>query len=616
MSLTENQRAIDRLCVFALLASVATVMIASLYPSGDSLSGVIAYGWVWAQSLLMILPGCFCGITIAKFRGRLGSLIGFLMITAVPLLVLCDAITFSWMGERFLSQGVWRTLTLRESLVDHIAAGTVYFAAITSLTFVLTATVAWWFSAMLAAQSSTLFARGLLAGLVCLGIAFSVPVLCSQQEMRAEMAGQSARHPLCALGLFYDRSVGGNLRPVMAPMGGGEAMEMQNSIGKREARLSRLKAVPRSARSGKLPDVVMVVIESFRHELVDPEVMPALWQFAQAGIHCRKHFSTGNATTHGMFGLLNGMEAVWYSRLHRKPPVLNRLLRDAGYEIGFFASHDDWRKFSMDGFINRQQFDVFAVEQPNWLESDRRSTELASRFLGREDAADRKPRVALLYLYSTHADYHSYPQDRLDLPAADDRFVIPFAESAAPAVWNRYKNSARSIDRFLSAILSEDRIVIVTGDHGEAFLEDGTCGHGIRLSRYQNMTPAVIYCPGRAPRVIDRPTMHADLLPTLLSAAGLTPSDARAMDGIDLLAASDDLLANRLFLTRNYLDDDCALIGSELGDLFGYRCSIVFRDWTARALNPIDEAGNETESSSDGQQFLKRWIKQRFAANR
>ncbi len=56
---------------------------------------------------------------------------------------------------------------------------------------------------------------------------------------------------------------------------------------------------------------------------------------------------------------------------------------------------------------------------------------------------------------------------------------------------------------------------MVLGDHGEPFLDDGTAIHGTRLSRFQNMTPAVIYYPGVQPRTIQLPTFHPDLLPTL-----------------------------------------------------------------------------------------------------
>jgi membrane-anchored protein YejM (alkaline phosphatase superfamily) len=369
-----------------------------------------------------------------------------------------------------------------------------------------------------------------------------------------------------------------------------------------------------------LPDVLIVVVESFRHELVDPQVMPNLSRYAELGIHCRSHFSGGNATNHGMFSLLNGLEAIWYERPVRYSPLLNRVFRQAGYELGFFAGHDDWRKFYMDGYISDEHFDVFETSSPGGLASDRRATQLASDFLNRDETSEqRRPRLALLYLYATHATYNSYVEDQVFQPAADDRFLIPYPQAARPQIWNRYKNSARSVDRLLSAVLRQDRVVVVTGDHGESFLEDGTIGHGIRISAFQNKTPAVLFIPGQPGRVIEAPTSHADLLPTILSATGVPLSDDGVFDGVDLLEASDEILSKRLLVTRNYLRDDVALIGpwtNRADQPFGYRVSVSLRDMHMSALNCIDQRGYQQESVDGDEtqvgEALEQWSKSRF----
>ncbi len=614
---SESQLAWNRLCVLATIASIVTCSIAVLYPSGPAVTavsalGFFAIGWIWSQSVLLVLPGLLIGAAVMQRWQRLGSLVGGLLILAAPLLVLCDAITFSWIGERFLSGSVWRLATsLRESLTNHVSQGTSAFAALTVTASLAGSMLAWWISGRLAKRISRPW---LLVALVMLcALMAGIPAVWRIQRTRREMAELSPRHPLCTVGLVAYRGVGPEKESHSTPPGGGLASAMETLIATRQREHLALTVAP---TGGPLRDAVIVVIESFRHELVDPEVMPNLWDLAQRGIHCRTHFSSGNATTHGMFSLLSGLEAVWYSRQMNSRPLLNRLFRSAGYEIGFFAGHNDWKKFHMDGFINRGQFDVFETEDPRWLESDRRATQRAVNFLqhsaGPEDA-EQKPRLAILYLYSTHADYHSYAGDRIFQPAADDRFVIPYKKDFVPKVWNRYKNSARSVDRFLSAVFDEDRVVIVTGDHGESFLEDGVCGHGVRISRYQNMTPAVIYRPGGSQQTILQPTMHADLLPSLLSAVGLQLSDPAVLDGIDLFNPPDSRLADRLFVTRNYLSDDCALIGLKLDDAcFGYRCAISLDEWRATPLNPIDDGGYQQTAAINGDALIRQWVFDRF----
>jgi hypothetical protein len=186
-------------------------------------------------------------------------------------------------------------------------------------------------------------------------------------------------------------------------------------------------------------------------------------------------------------------------------------------------------------------------------------------------------------------------------------------------VWNRYRNSARTVDRLLKALLQRDCIIVAVGDHGEAFLEDGTIGHGIRLSRFQNMTPAVLYCPGESPQVIQQPTCHADIFPTLLSFLKVKLTDPQAIDGVSLTRATNTQLAARRFCVRNYLGDDYGLIGPWTSDStkpFAYRFTASIRTESATPLNAIDDSGRDTDVQDMAEQALElsKW-KARFYRN-
>ena len=528
--------------------------------------------------------------------------------------IVLDTVAFAWIKEHLFSQKVRRAFELRESLADHVSPGSWVLVVSLVVSAVIIAALCW----LVASRVIMRLQKGrtvcfLFAVPYALAFLFALWPLWRAINAQEPLVA-SARHPLAVFGVYRSETV----QPVAVEDSGerfGYVAAMIERLAKRDQRQLDMSIQKNDLSTKQLPDVVFVVIESLRPELVDPEVMPTLAKFAEKGLHCKQHHSTGNATTHGMFGLFNGLEAIWYSRPIRNRPMLNRLLHQAGYEIGFFAGHNDWRKFRMEGYVNKQHYDVFEVHERNWLLSDRRATEQAISFLQRSDLASdqpRRPRLAVLYLYSTHANYHSYTRDQIFQPAADLRFTIPYSESSAPMVWNRYKNSARSIDGFLKAILAEDRVAIVTGDHGESFLEDGTCGHGSRLSKYQNMTPAVIYFPGKPPRKINKPTIHADILPTLVAGLGLKVDDEEAWDGLDL-NVQDQRLNDRVIATRDYLSDEFALI--DAGDetqAWGFKCALRLRDFQSTLNGAIDDSGHRVSVAGEQSELLNRWLTSRL----
>lgn len=593
-----------RLAVLALLAALCSWLLAVIPLAGRSRLDLIELGWIASQSIGLVLPGWAAAWSLRRYP-PLAACLGSAGILLGPALLLLDAIVFHWIGHHLLSAAVWRVVSeLRDGLSGHVSPGMARLAAIVLLTIAGGSALMVWMAGQIALvwqrRSPAPSPRRLVVSVVAIAVVLALPAMSRIEQTGQQMAEHPSSHPLCVIGWLPFRQPttvvdrGGRDR-VRIPDSGPSARpdsRLADAISARDHQHRRLAVDPALSPAGqarRLPDLLIVVVESFRRELLTAEGMPNLHQYASRGVHCRSHFSGGNATNHGMFSLLNGLDAIWYERPVRFSPLMNRLLRSAGYEIGFFAGHDDWAKFAMDGYLSPEHFDVFETSTRQGLESDRRATWLASRFLERGDAPDQdRPRAALLYLYATHATYDSYPEDRHFAPAADDRFLYPYQQSARQEVWNRYRNSARTVDRFLAAVLRDDRVIVVTGDHGESFLEDGVIGHGIRISEYQNMTPAVFFAPGCRPGTIDWPTSHADILPTLLATVGLALNEPEALDGVDLFTASQDTLSSRVLVTRNYLERDVALIGPwtvRAGGPFAYR---MHCDLSLRRFEPID----------------------------
>tara|TARA_R110002073_G_scaffold297368_3_gene463597 strand:+ start:5332 stop:7272 length:1941 start_codon:yes stop_codon:yes gene_type:complete len=627
--------------VLAILIVLGTLVIGILYPSSDSsppvsmLVWISIHSWIALQTLVLITPGFWAAWLLRSRLPRLWVGIGFGWMIIVPAGMLFDAIAFRWISDRFLSAKILRVATdLRGSLLAHAQWKSVAPTLLWCMGFAVVAIVVLWVSkpvARICMRHRMVAKWGVSIAGVCVCL-FSLLALADWQTTANQMRSDSTRHPWVVFRIIdLDDATASEINSRLAavsfviPKEGIEQRKVQQ-------RLAGLDWDSLAARDEPFPDVVVVVLESFRHEMVDAEIMPNLSRLASEGIHCRHHFSGANASNFGMFSLLNGLEAIWFEEPVRYSPLMNRLFHQAGYELGLFASHDDWRLFVMDGFLNEQQFDVFQCEPKGWSEVDKRTVLRATAFLNRTNLGDkesRSPRLAVVYLYTTHADYRSDPADAVFQPAADDSFPIPYLPAQRDAVWNRYKNCAHTVDRLIRPLLDRNRVVVVTGDHGEAFLEDGTCGHGTKLSRYQTMTPAIVYAPGIKPERMDQPTMHADLLPTLGALADLPMIDLGVFDG-NPIASKRELnksdLKERVFMIRDYLSDEALFVGpwttsTESEGMFGIGCRVSLGDNRVRITTAISESGDtmtdfsESQSTSNkkiNSQIQQEWLKKRF----
>jgi hypothetical protein len=147
-------------------------------------------------------------------------------------------------------------------------------------------------------------------------------------------------------------------------------------------------------------------------------------------------------------------------------------------------------------------------------------------------------------LDSTHAPYH--------LPAGEQSFT-PFPENveyhllgdpaAAPGLLNRYRNALHYVDALVGELIAEMKrenlfeksVIIVTGDHGEAFFEHGVWGHNTDFDREQVNVPLVLHVPGVAPAVRHDLARAVDLVPTLMELLGTRSAPSLYSVGHSLL---------------------------------------------------------------------------------
>ncbi|NOY62353.1 MAG: DUF3413 domain-containing protein, partial [Gammaproteobacteria bacterium] len=95
-------------------------------------------------------------------------------------------------------------------------------------------------------------------------------------------------------------------------------------------------------------NIVWLVAESWRYDMLDPEIMPATWAFAQKANRFTQHYSGGNCTRMGMYTMFYGLYgAYWFAFLdERRTPLIMDQLQQQNYQLSLYTS----AKFSYPEF--------------------------------------------------------------------------------------------------------------------------------------------------------------------------------------------------------------------------------------------------------------------------
>jgi membrane-anchored protein YejM (alkaline phosphatase superfamily) len=313
-----------------------------------------------------------------------------------------------------------------------------------------------------------------------------------------------------------------------------------------------LKPIEQKA-DGKKYNIVFLMAESLRADMLNPKVMPQTWAFSQKAIRFEQHYSGGNGTRMGMFGAFYGLYGnYWFKFLEeRKGPVLMDLLIKNDYQISVYSSakfsYPEFDKTIFAGLAPTQLHDSTEIKnaKANW-ELDRINVDKMLDFIGRTDKS--KPFMTFMFFESPHAHYYFPPENEIAVPYLEEfNYADIDPQRDMPLIKNRYLNSCNHLDSQYGKILKyleenellDSTIVLLTGDHGEEFMEKGRWGHNSTFSEEQVRTPLVLWAPEQQPRQIDSITSHLDIPATLMTLLGVSNQPQDYSDGIDLLAGTE-----------------------------------------------------------------------------
>jgi hypothetical protein len=255
------------------------------------------------------------------------------------------------------------------------------------------------------------------------------------------------------------------------------------------------------------PDVVLVVLESFRADVVGAQVhgkpvTPVLDALGRSGVAARYAYSHNGYTVQARHHIFSGSIADI-----RGGTTLIDDFKANGYETAYFSGQDE----SFGGPNNGVGFERAHVSYDARSDRDRRYSSFSTAgslavtnalVLQRVDeylAARQRDKPLFLYVnfHDTHFPYH-----HRDIEPLVSNVVVPQADIAprnSAALRTMYLNTAANVDRAIGRVLDSVRRVqgrdpgiVVLSDHGESLFDEGFLGHGYALNEAQTRIPFIV----------------------------------------------------------------------------------------------------------------------------
>lgn len=339
-----------------------------------------------------------------------------------------------------------------------------------------------------------------------------------------------------------------------------------------------LKFEPRKKRSFPsvskmgIKNVIVFVLESTPAEYVQPyssrfKITPELEKYLPESIVFENIYAHAPATNNSLVSIL-GSIYPWlsYNSITKeypdiKMPTLSSELKKHGYETAFFNSADN-RFQKADEFLKNRKFDEIIDCNSNQCKEGFEYTDEKRNYLdGKDDectAEDMtawiknksgKPFFAMMWTYQTHYPYFLSGEEKQYVSSDPD--------------FNRYLNAVHHNDFVLGKIINElkqnglyeSTLVVVVGDHGEAFGRHNQTAHASGIYEENLHVPCIFINP--AFKGEQRPVIGGliDLAPTIMSQLGYEGS--ALWQGKDLFTENDN---DRVYFFTPWADY-----------LFGYR---------------------------------------------
>jgi arylsulfatase A-like enzyme/cytochrome c-type biogenesis protein CcmH/NrfG len=280
-------------------------------------------------------------------------------------------------------------------------------------------------------------------------------------------------------------------------------------------------------RDGDLPitakahDIILITIDTLRADSVgfagNTRVKtPFLDRIASEGMVFTNAHAHNVVTLPSHVNILTGLYPYQHGvrdnagfKLDAKHETVATVLRRGGYATGAFVG-----AFPLDSrFGLNQGFDVYddnygkGAATLDFVLQERPATAVLSAATRWWQSSEGKKRFLWIHLYDPHAPY------RPPEPFATRYLNDPYLGEIA------YVDDALS--KAIPPLLSNNALLIVTADHGEALGDHGEQTHGLFAYEPTLKVPLIVWQRGMKHRLESSYVRHIDIVPTILEAAGI-----------------------------------------------------------------------------------------------
>ncbi len=412
----------------------------------------------------------------------------------------------------------------------------------------------------------------LMAGVItaALALAWAAWVLSKRWDMKISVGAALLISLLCWCGVVAEQGIGSKWKSTAAWQAEHKMFALNLGVFTPPRGVGHYAVTFRAPQQGlealapsnaDRPDIHIIMVESLRADALSEQNSPFLWEMLHE--ECQplgKTWATSNATHLAWYGFFHSQVPVfWRGTLegienrakYLGSPAL-QWMKKSGYGIEVRAVCDlGYKDFGLLNFGGGLSLVDVWQDTEGGVDFENKSIpgrEVITFNNVRQSVRERGEGGTLYFTALDSPHYNYYWHESFVPPYADyeENIRFPFnpSEEEVMRYKRRYWNSVAWVDHqvkeFCDFLKQEGRydnaVIIITGDHGEEFQEQGSWCHCSSLEPEQIQVPLLIKWPkgmGRGPSFTE--ASHLDVMPSLLDMLGYPLVEAQKMAGKSLL---------------------------------------------------------------------------------